>query len=643
MNLWLSEHLDLDLLARSDDSNVNVLVHGNSLTKYRGRPRLARSPFHWLTEAELEAYRVEKSAWDKTARHELTAAFQAACTKRGFPGSFAPALERLFYHSSFGCLDALAFVASIQRHGSASEVMRAICGDRYRLKELITLVWWIALCNVRMKSGGCEFVWTSRDNAAEAQTQTSNILAALAEKHRAVSRLDGEFPRKYRAGNAPVFLAWVGALKYPAGWDEEMRRRGAGDAAVIRIAEEGRGLEFPTPCLELSAGAGFDAPQLGALFECASRAVSNIRFSGVDEPFDWNGFRDAITYYYRESVAPLVVQRLHEIVDAIDARFCGVSIRGAFSVTAPFLETIALHAWLARQNIKPVLLPHSWTSSHEFPPDTYDRTLALVSSRFLMPSAFDAPGTLDKEEVIDLAAIRRRHEEAYQDRRAAMRNIVLLKSMPISQSWRLVRSRFEEFRRVRQETRRFHNLRNGRARRIGLLLNYEHYEFSAGLDFERFFARIGQIVDVVTQANGKDDTTLVIRRKPGWTNLHLLRDAIERNRKCKPQYIIAPDAIGLMEFGAACEVVLFIQGTSAIPELMSSGIPVARLVGPAVPILLEDQYIEISPDVVPALSIEEVLSRFDTDARGFAELGMLQKDWINKQMKPTAGVHGGAL
>ncbi len=127
---------------------------------------------------------------------------------------------------------------------------------------------------------------------------------------------------------------------------------------------------------------------------------------------------------------------------------------------------------------------------------------------------------------------------------------------------------------------------------------------------------------------------LVIRRKEGWTNLHLLGQYL-RNVKFKTyenNVIISPDRITLEEFGALCDVVLYFQGTSAAPELMSLGVPVVQLTDPNAPFMLDKPYIVLPEEIVPSMTIEEIMNRFQVDPQWLLGLGRLQKRWIATQM-----------
>jgi hypothetical protein len=170
--------------------------------------------------------------------------------------------------------------------------------------------------------------------------------------------------------------------------------------------------------------------------------------------------------------------------------------------------------------------------------------------------------------------------------------------------------------------------------KIGFLLNYEHFEFTASLDFNDLFRFIADTARKLAELLPRGDAMLVVRRKAGWTNLHLLGQYL-RNVKLKSyanNVIISPDRIPLEEFGTLCDVVLYFQGTSAAPELMSLGVPVVQLTDPNAPVMLDKPYIVLPEEIVPSMTIQEIMNRFQVDPQWLLRLGRLQKDWISTQL-----------
>jgi hypothetical protein len=645
MNLWLCEHVDLKLMDQlRENRSQDILVHGVALEKFRAsRRNFPVSPMHWLNKTELLTYRDEKIAWDKRSRQDIKQSFAIHCADEGRFGinpEIAGALERLFYFCSYGCLDALIFALSFSKsYDGNNSPVRIILGGNYRLTELVALVWWLAVCNRQFGKYGIEYIWVSRYASAVRVDSIHEALILLSGNTSKGPQVDGFIPENIRTGKEPICLAWVAALRHPRGWDAEIHRRIGEPMRILRVAEPNSSFHHDSPCIEMAAGNGGSQESLHWLLQCADDALSAAWESlDSDLALRFNHMGNAIHAFFLNGVAPFVLGRISRMVDRLDQELGLIDLQGFFSTTAPFIESIALHEWARRRSILPVLLPHSYTSSHDFPAVTYKASLTFISSALIMPSAHDDPGSLAKEEAISFNLIRSQSSLNSKRRKGdggkKYKNVRLLFLYPFGQMWRMAWKYCAQFVASFYSRRLFkHRLKKAKLK-IGFLLNFEHFEFSASLDFNDLFRFIADTARKLAELLPRGDAMLVVRRKPGWTNLHLLGQYL-RNVKLKSyanNVIISPDRIPLEEFGALCDVVLYFQGTSAAPELMSLGVPVVQLTDPNAPVMLDKPYIVFPEEIVPSMTIEEIMIRFQVDPEWLVGLSRLQKDWISTQM-----------
>ena len=645
MNLWLCEHVDLKLMDElCENGCLDVLVHGGALSKYRASPRSTSvSPMRWLNESDLQKYSAEKVNWGRHSRVENLQSFATLCTDTnqfGVDPMFAGVIERLFFPCSQGCLDAIAFALSYPgfQEGTGTKP-RVIVGGNYRLTELAGLVWWLAVCNWRFGASGVDFIWVSRSARAVHVESVDKLLSLLSINSSANPLLDGFIPETIRMGKEPVCLAWVGALRYPRGWGAEVYRRIGEPINILRVAERNCSFYHESPCIELSAGNGVSQETVYQLFQCADSALSLAwKLSGDDECFISDRLGFAIEKYFLTGVAPFVLRQLGQTVERLEQNIGLLDIKAFYSTTAPFIESVALHEWARRRNVLPVLLPHSWTSSHEFPAVTYRASLTFVRSDFIMPSVHDDPSSLAKEEVVSLEAVFSQNSLNSKGQTVEIskkyKQFKLLLSFPFGQRWRMLCAYIKQLIAAHYLRWLFKQRMSKAKLKVGYLLNYEHVEFNAGLDFNHLFGFIADIARKLADPSPKDDAVLVLRRKVGWTNLHLLAwhmRIAQKDRRPK-NLVISPDGMSLEEFGALCDVVLHFQGTSAIPELMSLGVPMVQLTDPNAPIMLDEPYIVLPEEIVPRMNIEEIMNRFHKDTQWLSELSKLQKRWIATQM-----------
>ena len=90
-----------------------------------------------------------------------------------------------------------------------------------------------------------------------------------------------------------------------------------------------------------------------------------------------------------------------------------------------------------------------------------------------------------------------------------------------------------------------------------MLLNCEHYEFLVGINFTDLYEFVNKLLKQISQETGKD-AVLIIRRKVGWTNMHLLKKHLYKvsNSQDLKNLLICPESYSLTRFGKSCDVVL---------------------------------------------------------------------------------------
>ena len=131
-----------------------------------------------------------------------------------------------------------------------------------------------------------------------------------------------------------------------------------------------------------------------------------------------------------------------------------------------------------------------------------------------------------------------------------------------------------------------------------------------------------------------EDAAIILRRKPGWTNLRVLKKVLleRRTDSFSKTILISPSSVSLEDFGKTCDLVFCFQGTSAIPELMMHGVPCIFLKSDSLPEKLEADYIVLPKDIVPHLDLKTVWSNLNDDPNWYDGFAQTQKRWIKSQM-----------
>jgi hypothetical protein len=644
MNLWLSEYIPPNFF--SDKillGELDVLVHNGALTRYKVKAnRKCISHLSFLSEEELLKYGEEKISWNKSCVNHLQNELRHICL--GDEGNnispvYSSVIERLFFHCSQGCLDALIFSLSAfndieQKHSH----INIIIGQRYRLTEIIGLIWWISVVKSILKDA-CDisYVVVSRNKKSKKFKCINEMFEYFFTGQNVFPSLSGGFPTNYKDSDCNVTLMWCGALRFPDGWGNIVDSTSYNN--ILRVVEKGSRKRYKSPAIELMSGDELTFNEAQHLYSTAIELISAVADKSLEADKLINkSYLASLERYFIDAVYPLVLGKIGGTVKLLDVKFSELNVHQLYSSTAPFIESIALHQWALNKNILPILLPHSWTSSHEWSPDTYIKSLTFVNSKQLMPSALEDTLILKKEFLVSLSEIE--NENSKNDLNLVQKNYAKLvfrlrRTGMISINY--IVFFLKNYLKVREDTRlnslRYNKKIADKALKVGFILNWEHYEFTAGLDFQNYFKYIHDMAVKFSTIGAN----IFIRRKIGWTNIDIFKkSASNLYRKEKiDNIVISPDDISLEQFAINCDFVLYFQGTSALPEIMSKGVPIINLRGKDSPVKIEDDYIVIPENISPRLTAEEIIENISNNSQWLNKLAETQKKWTFSQMKQS--------
>jgi len=319
------------------------------------------------------------------------------------------------------------------------------------------------------------------------------------------------------------------------------------------------------------------------------------------------------------------------LIDKLEQKLSRISIKHFFSVTAPLIESIAIHEFCLRKGIVPILLPHSFTSSHEFHPNNYKQSVSFVWSKDILPSANLHKDILKKEILVNFTRIEKRNAKFLSQRKGNFLDLKLkrlISGYSFSQALNLSFFKLKSYLKNQANKKKISSAEKSRIFIFGLLLNFEHYEFHCGLNFNHFFECILNLSTKIYNFYG-DSSIISIRAKPGWTNLSLFKRYQSQFGDTNSNIVISPESINLAKYGEMCNLVIFFQGTSAIAELMIQGVACIQIKDQSL-IKLESDYVKFPEDVVPVLEFEQIVSKLREDEFFIAKTAEMQKKWMSK-------------
>lgn len=616
-NLWLSDYIDYSLV---DDESVNILVNDSSIAKFNSNKKTsAVSSLHWLTSKELLEFSDLKKKWSSNFNEVIASMFSQKLKIHGIDSSYSIVLERLFFDSQLACLDAIKFAQSYAENAETNTTLRIIVGDNYQLTALSSLIFWLAACDRYLNSKVVDFYLASRKNHAICFECASDLLRHLSSVLTINPKIKGviENPKK------DICIAWTGALKFPLGWNHIMNPSNNSDFKIVRVIQPEQKGVMPEPRLILSPSGGDSSITLVELYNLAIQSIGNFEF-----PL----YPTMVKGYYEIGVAPYIVSHLVKTTDCISKKLHDIKVVNFYSVSAPQIESIALHISLAGKGILPILLSHSFTQSYEFSSTTYKESLSFINSKFILRPLPGNPNGFYKERVVSINKIERQNTLNFS--KNSLINIFLaqfklLYKYKINRWPSLFKSNIIEHIQNNLDKRVYRKSMQSHQFCLGLLLNVESSNFNLYIDFNELFEAIFGINENIHK--NFNDVVLSVRAKPGWSNINLLKKSFSKVNSP----IICPKWISLLEYGKSCNLVLFIQGTSAIAELMRQGTSCICINSEQLITRLDVEYISYPEAVVPIMTIQEILDKVAVNSQWVSDLGRLQANWIEKQMAST--------
>jgi hypothetical protein len=641
INLWLSEYPDYTLLKESKTSTlINVLVHNSLLHKIRvSNTGQFCSPLHWVNKNDLEFYGKNKIKWGFDTKAKIADAIANTMNSKD-SGAYSLAIERLLFHGTKGCMDALIFASSCSRSMDEEFNVRIIVGGEYRVTELVALIWWISACEVFFPENSIEFLFVSRNNDVCCFKSANELLNKMSQFYSVDPRVTFKYGSEKLNFNKEVNLWWTGSLPNPTRWKKFIEDKSVQkNLPVLRAAQRNRCGDgnLSSSCLEICSSNGDSDVTMRMLFNEANKINKSIQQKNLYEVDIFKSYSNGVLKYFCDIVPDFFCAHLYAMISKIDNEIKGLKISSFFSINAPLLESIALHIYIARRGILPFLLPHSYTTSYEYPSSTYINSFTFINSNLVLNKLWFHQ---DKDSIANEIVL---FSGNYPLAHSSFRSLILNKLAYVKKIFLLYSffnifkeslHRFKELS-LREYNSFIYGLRISRKKiRIGFILNYEHYEFSMGLDFSELFNLIDEMSSVISHELGAG-SCLNVRAKPGYTNISLLKKHIGKDNL---SFILSPNKKSLLDYGDSCDVVLFLQGTSAIPELMEHGTPCVYLGETTGVVQIEPQYINMPTNIVPVLSLNSVMEYLQQKPDWFSELGVKQSEWILQQMKESGPV-----
>ena len=613
INLWLADYIDYSL---SHDDDINVLVNSSCIANFHiNKNSTIVSSLDWLGEEELEEFANLKQKWTITNSHEIKNMFFQQLENNDIDCSYSNVLERLFYDSQLACLDAIKFAQSLANSSSKASV-KIIVGNNYQLTTLSSLTFWLAACDKFLSTKGISFYCVSRKNKAMHFTNSKDLLGYLSSTMTSKPELKGIINNS----DKNFCIAWTGALKFPHGWSDVIGPLNSSNYKIMHIVEPGQENLMSKPLMVLNPSNGDGFLTLQELYDVASDSICNLEYPLVSS---------YVKNFYKFGVTPYIISHLVQMIDCISLKLHDTKVKSFYSVSAPKIESIALHISLAKKRILPTLLPHSFTNSYEFSSSTYKESLSFINSKFILNPLYDDLNGLNKEVVVSIDKIQKQNNKRITNRSLLENFLVkfkLLNKYKLSRWPILLQKNIIEYIRNNINIISYNSAIKSHQLCFGLLLNVESTDFNLHIDFNELNRSISHINEEIN--NVFDDALLALRVKPGWGNKNLLRESFSEPHSS----IICPSTVSLTEYGKNCDLVLFIQGTSAVAELMRLGIPSVCINSEKLITRLDIEFISFPEEIVPKMAIHEILNKLLKDPQWPIELSKIQTSWLQSQM-----------
>ena len=617
INIWLSDYIDYSLV---DDESVNVLVNNSSIANFNVNKRISTvSSLHWLSSSELSEFSDLKKNWPTNFSQEIAGFFSDNLKVHDIDCGYSNTLQHLFFNSQLACLAAIKFAQSCAENAETNATLRLIVGDNYQLTTLSSLIFWIAVCDKYLNTREVDFYITSRKNNSIHFECTSDLLRHLSS----ILTIDPEVKGIVKNPEKDMCVAWTGALKFPLGWDHIMNPLNDSNFKIVRVIEPEQKSVIPGPRLILSPGSGDSSITLVELYNSAIQSIGNFEFSLHS---------NLVKNYYEIGVAPYTVSHLIQMTDCISKKLHDIKVVNFYSVSAPKIESIALHISLAKKGILPTLLSHSFTQSYQFSSITYKESLSFINSKFILKPLPDNPNGFYKERVVSINKIETQNALNFSNNsliKIFLAKFRLLYKYKLSRWPSLLKNIVIEHMHNNLDMKMYKESVQSYRFCFGFLLNVESSDFNLFIDFNELFKSISSFNESVH--NQLDNVILSVRTKPGWSNVNLLKKSFS----IIDPPLICPKGVSLLEYGKNCDIVFFIQGTSAIAELMRQGTPCICINSEKLITRLDMEYISYPEEIVPIMTIQEILDKVSISSKWLFNLGKIQSNWIEKQMTNT--------
>lgn len=404
INLWLSEYVDYSLLKEPNSSSlINILVNSNLLSKIRvNKNGQFLSPLHWVNKDDLNAYGKNKIKWGNDTKTTVAEAISNSIHYKD-SNEYSLAIERLLFHARRGCMDALMFASSCSKSMDSEFRIRIIVGGEYKVTELIALIWWISVCSIFFPSNSVKFLFVSRNNNVRFYKSAHELLSKMSSVYFLDSIVSLNSGSDIMKSHDEVILWWTGSLPNANLWEKFIDdKSGKKGLQVLRAAHSDRigDGNMSTSFIEISSGNGDTHISLSMIYNKANSIIKQILHNEAHKKDVFESYSNGVIEYFSGIVPEYFCSQLYDVVAKIEIEMKGIKISSFFSINAPLLESIALHMYVSRQGILPFLLPHSFTTSYEYPSSTYINSFTFIKSDLMLASAHWDKGSMGKEFVI---------------------------------------------------------------------------------------------------------------------------------------------------------------------------------------------------------------------------------------------------
>ena len=315
----------------------------------------------------------------------------------------------------------------------------------------------------------------------------------------------------------------------------------------------------------------------------------------------------------------IIEQRFRDIYKNLERSLNIKTIKNFFAPSVPFMESIIILNYMKIKKKNIYLLPHSSTPTHEIHPDTYLKQYCFDRSSKVMPSVKWHSNNLKKEIILEKNLFINSNEisGAY----ILSQRLKLIKNAIYNLQFNLIINRLTDFLLSKINfiyQKLIFSFFLNKKKNIGIILNIELFQTSTEIDYNRQNQLITKILKLCLINNDY----LLIRRKPGHTNLLLMKDHFNKNLKLKEQrhLFICDDNFMINDYFKNLNLCLFLSCSSAMIQSIKNKVPVILIRDKKCP-EYNEPYIKFPKNIVPQIEIKD-LSKF-----------LVNKDHLKKLLK----------